>query len=78
MSHLDHYESITGEELPRTVERIKNPVPLSLKDFWAIKKDYGISAWDSVINNPCVVYKTEDGRYIEEYNWSTHFIGEPV
>lgn len=66
--NIDRYESITGEELPRKMSRIKNPVRLSLKEFWAIEKGDGISSWGSVVNNPCIVYQAKDGRFIEEYN----------
>ena len=76
MEYIDKYEGITGQELPRKMTRKGTFVYLSLKDFLVLKKSDGSPSWGSVQNNPCVLYTTEDGRTIEEYNWSTRFIQE--
>ncbi len=68
MNPIERYEGLTGEELPRKVNRIKNPVRLSLTEFWALDKTLGVPSWGSVQNNPCNVYLTRDGRAVEEYN----------
>lgn len=62
------YERIAGEELPKKLDRIKNPIRLSLADFWKIEKGNGFPSWGSIVNNPCNVYQASDGRLIEEYN----------
>lgn len=66
--YIEKYEGLTGEELPRKGNEIKNAICLSLPEFWAIKKSDGVRGWGSVVNNPCVVYRSFDGRRIEEYN----------
>lgn len=65
---LDRYESVTGEEMPRKMVRILNPVRLSLAEFWNLKAKSVGPSWGSAVNNPCNLYQTSDGRWIEEYN----------
>lgn len=68
MDYLKKYEGLTGEELPRKGDEIKNPVQITLQEFWSLKKSAGVRGWGSVINNPCIVYQSADGRRVEEYN----------
>lgn len=64
------YEERTGEELPTKGNRLKNPIRISLDEFYAMrdKNSIGRPQWGSAQNNPCFLYIAKDGRWIEEYN----------